>query len=140
MGTLVFKHNGRKIRHEQCLYDPSYRNIISGLRMANNFTITEKVVLKTAKRVLYQIDRDEEGLWMKLANDLVDWKCAGIKRMNSAGTPKGKEAARMKGMGIFHAIPYILPLNTQKKLGKRSSGARLVETNETAITQNYKAT
>jgi len=31
MGTLVFRHNGRNIRHEQCLYDPSYSNIISGL-------------------------------------------------------------------------------------------------------------
>jgi len=37
MGTLVFRHNGRNIRHEQCLYGPTYSNIISGLRMPDEF-------------------------------------------------------------------------------------------------------
>jgi len=31
MGILVFRHNGRNICHQECLYDPSYSNIISGL-------------------------------------------------------------------------------------------------------------
>ena len=36
MGTLNITDNGRKLRLEQCLYDPTY-SIISGLRMTDNF-------------------------------------------------------------------------------------------------------
>ena len=29
-GTLEFVHNGKLLKHEECLYDPSYSNLISG--------------------------------------------------------------------------------------------------------------
>jgi len=39
IGTLVFRYNGRNIRYEQYLYDPFYSNIISGLRIPDNFIL-----------------------------------------------------------------------------------------------------
>ena len=65
MGILMFRHNGRNIRHEQCLYDPTYSNIVSGLQMPEEFIMTgrkDKVELKVGKRNLYMIGRDSEGL------------------------------------------------------------------------------
>jgi len=83
MGTLVFRHNGRNIRHEQCLYDPSYSNIISGLRMPDDFTLKgtkNTAELKTGRKVLYKMTRDPAGLWIEPDNVVADWKAAGIKR------------------------------------------------------------
>ena len=104
MGTLVFRHNGRNIRHEQCLYDPSYSNIVSGLRMPEEFVMTDKkdkVELKVGKRTLYKINCDSEGLWIKPDNKVADWKAAGIKKTEKRGerqgqitSAKGKEAAQ----------------------------------------------
>ena len=33
-------------------------------------------------------------MWIKPDNEVADWKCAGIKRMNFEGTLKGKKAAQ----------------------------------------------
>ena len=59
MGTLIFMHNSTNIKHEQCLYDPKYSNIISGLRMPKQFTMEgndgDKVVLKIKGNTLYKI-------------------------------------------------------------------------------------
>jgi len=98
MGTLVFKHNGRIIRHEQCLYDPSYSNIISGLRMPDDFTLKgtkTSAELKTGRKVLYKMKRDDNGLWIKLDNHWSDWKAAGIKRTNSQGEDAVKLAREL---------------------------------------------
>ena len=92
MGTLVFRHNGRNIRHELCLYDPLYSNIISGLPMPDEFVMTSKkhkVELKVGQKILYEMNRDSEGLWIKPDNEVGDWKSAGIKRINSERTLKG---------------------------------------------------
>ena len=75
MGTLVFKHNGRIIRHKQCLYDPSYSNIISGLRMPDDFTLKsskKSAELKTGRKVLYKMKRDDTSLWIKPDNPVED--------------------------------------------------------------------
>jgi len=88
MGTLVFKHNGRIIRHEQCLYDSSYSNIINGLRMPDDFTLKgtkTSAKLKTGRKGLYKMKRDENGLWIKPDNAVKDWKAAGIRRMDIQG-------------------------------------------------------
>jgi len=37
MGTLLIKHNRVNMRLEKCLYKPTYSNIISGLRMPQNY-------------------------------------------------------------------------------------------------------
>jgi len=87
MGTLVFKHNGRIIRHKQCLYDPSYSNIISGLRMPDDFTLKsskKSAELKTGRKVLYKMKRDDTSLWIKPDNPVEDWKAAGIKATEAA--------------------------------------------------------
>jgi len=94
MGTLVFRHNGRNIRHEECLYDPSYSNTISGLRMPEEFTVQgkkEKVEVKVGKRILYKMDRDNTGMWIKPENAIEGWKAAGIKRINSQEEELAKE-------------------------------------------------
>src|SRR5205085_2782418 len=88
IGTLVFKHNGRIIRHEQYLYDPSYSNIISGLRMLDDFTLKgtkTSAELRTGRKVLYRMKRDKNGLWIKPDNHWSDWKAANIKRMSLQG-------------------------------------------------------
>lgn len=92
MGILVFRHNERNIRHEECLYDPLYSNIISGLRMPADLTLVGtkgKADFKVGKKILYKMERDAAGLWIKPENAVADWKVAGIKRMNS-----GEEAIK----------------------------------------------
>lgn len=68
MGTLVFSHNNRTIRHEQCLYDPTYSNIISGLRMPDKHILKMdggKAELKIGRKILYKMEKDEQGMWIK---------------------------------------------------------------------------
>lgn len=75
MGTLVFRHSGRNIRHEQCLYDLTYSNIISGLSMPDDFVMQGKrgrVELKTGRKVLYKMDRDIDRIWIKPENNVED--------------------------------------------------------------------
>jgi len=94
MGTLVFRHNGRNIRYEQCLYDPSYSNIISGLRMPDDFVLQATKTtaeLKTGRKVLYKMTRDSAGLWIEPDNAVADWRAAGIKKTEAAG---GEEAIK----------------------------------------------
>jgi len=94
MGTLVFRHNGRNIRHEQCLYDPLYSNIISGLRMPDDFILKgakTTAELKTGRKVLYKITRDSAGLWIEPDNAVAGWRAAGIKRTEAA---EGEEAIK----------------------------------------------
>ena len=94
MGILVFRHNGRNIRHEQCLYDPSYSNIISGLRMPDDFILKgtkTTAELKAGRKVLYKMTRDPAGLWIEPDNAVADWRAAGIKKAEAAG---GQEAIK----------------------------------------------
>ena len=96
MRTLVFRHNGRNIRHEQCLYDLSYSNIISGLRIPDDFTLKATKTMaeiKIGQKVLYKMTRDPAGLWIEPDNAVADWKAAGIKR-TAAGEEEAIEQAR----------------------------------------------
>ena len=107
MGTLVFRHNGRNIRHEECLYDPSYSNIISGLRMPEEFTLQGKkgkVEIKVGKKILYKMDRDNTGMWIKPENAVEDWKTAGIKRMNTEGEELAKELHERYGHISYNTL------------------------------------
>ena len=132
MGTLVFRYNGRNIQHEQYPYDPTYSNIISGLRMPENFTMTGKgsrVGLKTGKINLYTMNRNQEGLWIKPDNSAADYKSAGIKRINFEGIPKGKEAARglhERYRHISYNTLYTLP-GYSKEAGKEKIRCKACE-------------
>jgi len=82
MGALVFRHNRRNIRHEECLYDPSYSNIISRLSMPDEFVISGtkgKAELKVGRKTLYKMDRDAGGLWVRLENRVEDWRAAVLE-------------------------------------------------------------
>jgi len=85
MGTLLIKHNGVNMKLEKCLYKPIYSNIISGLRMQHNYdqkTRGSESIIKSGGKILYKIERQEDGLWIK--TEAYDGKA----RINSA---KGKE-------------------------------------------------
>ena len=85
METLVFQHNGRNTHHEECLYDLSHSNMISGLQVPDKFVISGKkgkAELRVEKKILYKMDRDIAGLWIKPENRADNWKAVGIKRMN----------------------------------------------------------
>jgi len=87
MGTLLIKHNGVNMKLEKCLYKPTYSNIISGRRMPQNYdqkTRGSESIITSGGKVLYKIERQEDGLWIK--TEAYDGKA----RINSA---KGKELA-----------------------------------------------
>jgi len=87
MGTLLIKHNGVNMKLEKCLYKPTYSNIISGLRMPQNYdqkTRGSESTITSGGKLLYKIERQEDGLWIKI--EAYDGKA----RINSA---KGKELA-----------------------------------------------
>jgi len=65
MGTLILRHNNRTIRHEQCLYDPTYSNIISGLRMPDKHNLNVdggRAELKIGRKILYKMEKDGQGM------------------------------------------------------------------------------
>ena len=56
--------------------------------MLDEFVISgkkKKVELRVGKKILYKMDRDAVGLWIKPENRADNWKAIGIKRMNSEG-------------------------------------------------------
>ena len=87
MGTLLIKHNGVNIKLKKCLYKPTYSNIINGLWMPQNYdqkTRGSEWIITSGGKVLYKIERQKDGLWIKTkAYD-------GNARINSV---KGKELA-----------------------------------------------
>jgi len=87
MGTLPIKHNGINMKLEKCLYKLTYSNIISGLRMPQNYdqkTQRSESIITSGGKVLYKIERQEDGLWIK--TEAYNSKA----RINSV---KGKELA-----------------------------------------------
>ena len=69
IGTLALHYNGKTMRHEQCLYDSSFSNIVSGLRMPENYDMKArgaKVIIKAGKKILYKIEPDSQGMWIKV--------------------------------------------------------------------------
>ena len=67
MGTLVIKHNNQTISHEDCLYDPSYSNLISGQRMGSHKMLVDnyKGILQRKNGVEYKLEIDERGgMWI----------------------------------------------------------------------------
>ena len=108
MGT---RHNGRNTKHEQCLYDPTYSNIISGLTMPDEFIMKgkkEKVQVKAGRAVLYKINRDANGMWIKPANSVGDREPAGIKK-TEVKLSKRKEAAKEMHKRYGHISYKTLP-------------------------------
>jgi len=68
MGTLLIKHNGVNMKLEKCLYKPTYSNIISRLRILQNYdqkTRGSESIITSGGKVLYKIKRQEDGLWIK---------------------------------------------------------------------------
>lgn len=63
MGTLVLKHNKQTIRHENCLYDPSYSNLISGQRMGSHKLLIDNHggLLQRKNGIEYKLEIDEHG-------------------------------------------------------------------------------
>ena len=111
MCILIFRHNCTNRRHEQCLYDPKYSNIISGLRMPKQFTMEgngAKVVFRIKGKTLRKIARHDNGLWIKPDNKAAAWKCAGIHRMSSEGKEEAKELHERYGH-ISYKTLQILP-------------------------------
>jgi len=87
MGTLLIKHNRVNMKLEKCFYKPTYSNIISGLRMPQNYdqkTQGSNSVITSGGKTVYKIERQEDGLWIKI--EAYDSKV----RINSV---KGKELA-----------------------------------------------
>jgi hypothetical protein len=70
-GTLILKHNGRKIHLKETLYDPTYSNLISGHRISENHclgvnTTNRTAQLKIGQKIIYKMRRSiREGLWVK---------------------------------------------------------------------------
>jgi hypothetical protein len=68
-GTLIFRHNGREMKHVDTLYDPTYSNLISGQRMPEEHCLDIKkktVELKEGNRIIYKMQKDNRGaLWIR---------------------------------------------------------------------------
>lgn len=61
----------RIIRHEQCLYNPTYSNICEWAQDAPNYVMNAdgpKVEIKVGRKILYKIEKDESGMWIKPEN------------------------------------------------------------------------
>jgi hypothetical protein len=57
-GTLIFRYNGRKMKHVDILYDPIYSNLISGQRMPEEHCLDMKkktVELNEGNRIIYKM-------------------------------------------------------------------------------------
>ena len=63
MGTLVIWHNNQTIRYEECLYDPTYSNLISGQRMGSHKLLIDnhKGLLQRKNEIEYKLEIDEHG-------------------------------------------------------------------------------
>jgi transposase InsO family protein len=68
-GTLIFRHNGREMKHVDTLYDPTYSNLISGQRMPDEHCLDIKkktAELKEGNRIIYKMRKDNRGaLWIR---------------------------------------------------------------------------
>ena len=77
MGTLVIRHNNQTISHEECLYDPTYSNLISGQRMGSHKMLIDnyKGLLQRKNEIEYKIEIDERGgMWITHDNSHADIK------------------------------------------------------------------
>jgi hypothetical protein len=63
IGILVFRHNGREIRHQDCLYNKSYSNLISRQRTESHVLKTNHngAELKQERKIIYKMIRDTRG-------------------------------------------------------------------------------
>jgi hypothetical protein len=68
-GTLIFRHNGREMKHVDTLYDPTYSNLISGQRMPDEHCLDIKkktAELKEGNKIIYKMRKDNRGaLWIR---------------------------------------------------------------------------
>lgn len=67
MGTLVITYNGQQIRHPECLYHPTYSNLISGQRMGPHSLLVDnnRGLLTQKYRAEYKLEIDERGgMWI----------------------------------------------------------------------------
>ena len=81
MGTLVIRHNNQTIRHEECLYDPTYSNLISGQRMGSHKLLIDnyKGLLQRKNGIEYKLEIDEHGgQWITPDDSHAEIKTMGI--------------------------------------------------------------
>ena len=80
-GTLKITHNGKTIEHPDCLYDPSFSNLVSGQRLRDHGIKARgtTATIKIGNQVVYTAERDKQ----------VDkgWKCIR-QRYNHGSPPK----------------------------------------------------
>jgi len=113
MGTLTIKHNEEVKELEECLYDLLYSNIVSGPRVPHNSTTKGKgldMAVKTRRKVLYKIEQDEQGLWVK------------VEPLARSATLNGKEIVISLHERYEHVL-YNTPhsfLNSKKNIKRRS--------------------
>ena len=70
-GTLEFTHQGKTIRYPDCLYDPSFSNLVSGQRLGDHDIKArgKTATIKMGNRVVYTAERDKQGgMWIKIGN------------------------------------------------------------------------
>jgi len=75
--------------------------------MPEEFTLQGKkgkVEIKVGKKILYKMDRDNTGMWIKPENAVEDWKTAGIKRMNTEGEELAKELHERYGHISYNTL------------------------------------
>jgi hypothetical protein len=73
IGTLVFRHNGREIRHQDCLYNKSYSNLFRGQRIGSHVLKVNRngAELKLGRKIIYKMIRDTRGgLWVVPDNSM----------------------------------------------------------------------
>jgi hypothetical protein len=87
-GTLILKHNGRKIYLKETLYDPTYSNLISGQRISKNHclevnTKNRTAQLKIGQKIIYKMRRDiRGGLWIKPEDGNVKIKISEVSELH----------------------------------------------------------
>ena len=69
IGDILLPHNGKNIILRDVLYSPHFSNLISGLRSAKKCSVLErddgKATLKIEDKMVYQMEVDPNGLWIK---------------------------------------------------------------------------
>ena len=70
IGDIELPHNGQVVVLRNVLYHPTFSNLVSGLRSTNKTcTLTQKdkkkAILEIANKLVYQMEVDKYGLWIK---------------------------------------------------------------------------
>jgi len=117
-GTAIFKHNGRTIKHLDCLYDPTYSNIISGQRMPEYHTLEiegRTATLSSNHTAIYKMTRDTSGaLW--ISPDQVEVQIARVTARAQAEVQRRAQRLHEKYGHISFNMLKTLPEYRQLQL------------------------